>query len=259
MRFMARLAEKLSHDGLLLTAAAIANYPLGCLRKYRERRVRRRLRRSESLQDRFALICENNLWGSRESVSGEGSEAHYTENLRHWLEHAVPRYQVRSIVDAPCGDFNWMRLVLPRLTVTYNGIDIVESVIVGNTARYGSDSVSFNVGDIRSARIPDCDLLIIRDCLFHLSYNDIDQVLKNLSNARFRLLLTSTHIVEQGFVNTDIPSGEFRRIDVFQSPFCFRRASVLDAVDDYPAGYHTRRQLVLLAKSDVPTGLVFDE
>lgn len=255
MRLIDRLTAKLSQDGLLSTATAIAKYAFGWIRRQRKRQMRKRLYRKQSLEERFTFICDNNLWGGNESLSGEGSEVHYTENLRHWLEVAVSRYAIHSIVDAPCGDFNWMRLVLPRLAVTYHGIDIVKSVIAGNMARYGSSKVGFSVGDIRNARIPACDLLIVRDCLFHLSNRDIDQVLRNLSGVGFRFVLTSTHIVEQDFENSDIQSGDFRRIDVFRSPFGFQSVNVLEAFDDFPAGYHTKRQLVLLAKEHVPTRL----
>ena len=70
-------------------------------------------------KDRFSEIYRKNIWKSNESGSGKGSEVLYTENLRNWLLEILPKYKVEKFVDAACGDFNWMRLVIPKLDIKY--------------------------------------------------------------------------------------------------------------------------------------------
>jgi hypothetical protein len=96
---------------------------------------------------------------------------------------------------------------------------------------------------------------MVRDCLFHLSYADIDKFLSNIANMNFRFLLTTTHEVTVGFQNKDIITGDFRRIDLFSPPFNFRKDSVLESINDYPPDYPIKRRMILVAKDSVPTAI----
>ena len=213
----------------------------------------------DTYKERFTRIYQENFWRSAESGSGEGSEARYTERLREWLPRIIEKYGIKTFVDAPCGDFNWMRLVLPHTDVTYIGMDIVESVIASNNKKYEDEKTSFATADICEDTLPDCDILMVRDCLIHLSYRDIDRFLKNIAGLNYRYLLTTTHIVGDEFTNSDIPSGHVRLIDLFGKPFNFDRSKVLDRVDDFPKGYPIEREMILIRKADVPKGLELSE
>ncbi len=206
-----------------------------------------------SYKDRFIEIYEQNFWTSAESNSGQGSEIGYTERLRDWLPLIIKKHGITNIVDAPCGDFNWMKAVLPDLCVTYLGVDIVDLVIENNIQNHSTSGIKFRVADICSDRLPKCDLLIVRDCLFHLSYHDIGRFLKNIENVEYEFLLTTTHFSDDVQGNTDITTGDFRTIDLFDSPFCFSKNSVIDRVDDFPVGFPTEREMILVRKADVPT------
>jgi len=59
----------------------------------------------------FSQIHRNNLWGEQESVSGNGSSLAATANLRQELPPLLAGLNVTSLLDAPCGDFNWMKEV----------------------------------------------------------------------------------------------------------------------------------------------------
>ncbi|NND92967.1 MAG: class I SAM-dependent methyltransferase [Granulosicoccus sp.] len=238
----------------------LGSYPISKLfipYKYRRRWAYRKMLLGSSAKEKFSEIYEKNFWGSTESISGGGSEFDFTERLREWLVSAIPKYNVRTFVDAPCGDFNWMQHVLPDVDVEYFGFDIVDSVIVENARKHSTDSVHFAVADICTDELPPCDLLMVRDCLFHLSFEDIDRFLKNLSGIDYRYLLTSTHIVDPNFRNSNIATGHFRKIDLFKDPFHFREDSVLERIDDYPSGSKSPREMLLLEKVNVPTSLVF--
>ena len=171
----------------------------------------------KNISDRFKLIYENNLWSSEESFSGGGSEVAFTQYLQEWLVKTIPKLNIKNFVDDPCGDYNWMKLVVPKLNVTYIGLDIVPSIIYKNCQLYGNDNVKFKVSNICEDKLPSCDLIMVRDCLFHLSYEDIEKFLNNLKSTDYKYLLTSTHIVNKDFENKDIITGDFRKIDLFRA------------------------------------------
>jgi len=208
----------------------------------------------DSNKEKFSEIYSKNFWHSNESGSGMGSEIIYTETLRSWLIRAAPAYGVNKFVDAACGDFNWMKLVVPELDVEYYGFDIVDSVIEENIAKYSDDKVSFAVADICNDKLPDCDFLMIRDCLFHLSFSDINNFLLNLSRTNYRFLLTTTHSLEDTHVNQDIISGHFRHIDLFKTPFNFKENDIVEHCQDSITGF-TPREMILIAKENVPSSL----
>ena len=207
----------------------------------------------DDYKDRFKSIYAQRFWSSEESISGTGSTEHFTQNLRSWLPEVVARYDIQSIVDAPCGDFNWMRLTLPDMDVTYTGMDIVDALIAENTKNYTDEGISFAVTDICADPLPPCDLLIVRDCLFHLSFRDINRFLKNIATLDYKYLLTTTHLVEADHRNKDIATGDFRLIDLMATPFNFPAVAILDRVEDYPEGHNVKREMILLPKSAVPT------
>lgn len=251
MRSLRREIAKLRRDSVIETALAVLRYP----QTLRKRAAYRDMLGLDSPGKRFAEIYRRGLWHSRESGSGQGSEVAYTRNIREFLPKIIRKYDIRSMVDAPCGDFNWMRLVLPDVDVSYAGFDIVEPVIRENQRRYAGARVRFETADICADPLPAADLLMVRDCLFHLSFRDIDRFLRNIRRVEYRFLLTSTHLIESEATNLDIESGDFRLIDLFDAPFGFPPDAVLARVDDFPPGYSIRREMVLFRKEDVPGAL----
>jgi len=76
----------------------------------------------------FTQIYRSNAWLDTESKSGPGSTVSRTRLLRPRLTELVRNLGIRSLLDVPCGDFNWMRLTdLP--SVEYIGADIVPEII----------------------------------------------------------------------------------------------------------------------------------
>ncbi|MFI5348055.1 MAG: class I SAM-dependent methyltransferase [Elusimicrobiota bacterium] len=187
----------------------------------------------------FSEIYEKNLWTTGESRSGAGSELGYTENLRARLPELFERFKIRALIDAPCGDFHWMREVPLADGMSYVGLDIVSGVIAQNQERYGDARRRFLVSNITRDPLPDGDLLMCRDCLFHLSNEDALAALKNFAASNVPYLLTSTHVNRDGFANTNIKTGEFRRIDLFSEPFCLPK-DVLDRIEDFAPPFPPR-------------------
>jgi hypothetical protein len=203
---------------------SFAHFLLFCLRfplrKYRTLLFKRVVLRASTLEDRFTRIYQRKAWGSKESVSGPGSTLEMTIPIRKELPIVFDKFSIKSIFDAPCGDFYWMRLV--NLDgVLYTGGDIVRPLIDDLNKKYESEAISFIQMDITKSRFPKSDLVLNRDCLFHLSYLDILSVLSNFIASDSKYFLSTSHDKENNFSNFDITSADFRLIDLFAEPFCF--------------------------------------
>lgn len=192
-----------------------------------------------TLEQRFSRIYKINYWNNEESRSGQGSTLNLTENLRAELPKLFAQFNICKVFDGPCGDFNWMKLVVRDTEIIYIGADIVHELIEENIVRHTSPRVSFIKLDLRIDPLPNADLMICRDCLFHLSYRDTRMLLENFIKADIPYLLTTTYQNEATFKNTDIESGHFRKIDLLQEPYFFP-ANTIAEIKDYLPGEHPR-------------------
>jgi len=174
---------------------------------------------AQSPADVFTRIFQRNEWHNGESVSGHGSSLAYTANLRKELPALFTKHAIRSVFDAPCGDFNWMRQVVKEDDIDYRGGDIVRELVESNTRKYDARHLAFSIFDITIDEFPRADVWLCRDCLFHLSYSDIYKALANFSRSQIPFLLTTTHLNPDRVPNRDIRSGGYRTLDLFSPPF----------------------------------------
>jgi hypothetical protein len=139
----------------------------------------------------FDKIYQMNLFGSAESRSGGGSTMEQTANIRDALSSLFKSLGIKSLLDVPCGDFNWMRH-LDLSGISYVGGDIVGDCVTSNIKAYAGENVQFQQLDIVTDDLPKSDLIICRDCLVHLRFADSIQALKNFksSGAKYMLLTT---------------------------------------------------------------------
>lgn len=242
--------EKLRTNSLFSLLGKIICYLLN----FKYRLQYKEMLKKRTIKNRFNEIYKKNLWQSKETRSGEGSELNYTLTLRNWLIRKLKKLKIKILVDAPCGDFNWMKMVISRTNIYYFGFDIVNSIIEKNKL-YSNKKTIFKVANICKDPLPKCDLLIVRDCLFHFSYKDINKFLKNISKTRFKYLLITNHIVEKNFMNRDIITGDFRVINLFCYPFNFNNNEIVDRVKDCPKEYRPLREMILIRKKNVPMSL----
>jgi SAM-dependent methyltransferase len=165
----------------------------------------------------FSKIYKENYWVYGESVSGTGSDINQTNVIIVELEKLFQEFDIRSILDAPCGDFNWMDQVnLNR--IEYVGIDIVEDLISLNKSNYKDKiGVEFRTGNIITDDLPKVDLILCRDCLVHFSFADIQTTLSNFKRSGSKYLLTSSFIDHKN--NKDISTGFWRPINLSSPPF----------------------------------------
>lgn len=168
-------------------------------------------------KDVFRQIYIKNRWGNQESVSGPGSTLECTENIRRELPLLFKSLKIKTVLDAPCGDYNWFGLVQKETGVRYIGADIVPDLVARNQESFNSQDVSFTLLDITSEHLPEADLWLCRDCLFHLRNKDIANVLTQFKKSKIQYLLTSLH--PECLENTDIPTGSFRLLNLQLAPF----------------------------------------
>src|SRR5579862_3313707 len=121
----------------------------------------------------FEDIAAGNKWLNPESRSGDGSTLAYTRHLREQLAIFAETFEIRTLFDAPCGDFNWMKAVKFPDDLVYIGGDIVASLIEANRTKYARKSREFIEFDIVADKFPEADVWFCRDCLFHLSNQHI--------------------------------------------------------------------------------------
>jgi len=166
----------------------------------------------------FNEIYHRNYWGSAESRSGPGSELKSTEKLREFLPRIWKKYNIKTVLDAPCGDYNWMRAV-DKTDIDYIGGDIVSDCVENNNKKYRDGKVAFKVIDITKDELPKVDMVFCRDCLQHLSNEDVWKALKNFKKSGSSWLLTTSYPLTMK--NWDIQNGDYRPLNFLTVPFNF--------------------------------------
>lgn len=163
------------------------------------------------MKDLFTDIYKNNLWNGKESVSGVGSDSDQTMALVPLINAIFKNFDITSIVDLPCGDFNWMQKV-DLSDKKYIGVDIVDELITSNNELYSSANIEFISGDIFSFVIPEVDVLIIRDLLGHLSQKHIQDALTIVKRSKAKYLLSTTYTNRE--IRYEIETGGWHPINL---------------------------------------------
>lgn len=179
----------------------------------------RKLRKIGDAEARFTHIFHANKWRDADSRSGAGSSLKATVQVRQGLTQLFDDLGAQTVLDAPCGDFNWMQHVIADKPVNYIGSDIVKPLIDSNQSHYGDSNTRFTHADITTDTLPNADLWVCRDCLIHLSFDDIQRVVENCCRSSVRYWLTTTH--QNIRENIDIPTGHCRMINLERAPFNF--------------------------------------
>ncbi len=196
------------------------------------------------LKTRFTEIYKINMWGAEdgitETVSGPGSTLSHTAGIRRSMPALFQKHGIQSVLDAGCGDFHWMRQVVAESNVRYIGVDVVEELIASNNAKYSTDKIEFVSLDITQDDLPGVDLVICRECLFHLSNDEIADFFRNFLRSQSTYLLTTTYGDTASIRNRDVTTGFFRELDLVAEPFNLPH-NVIAGFDDTSEGKPKRR------------------
>jgi len=173
-----------------------------------------------SIEEIFSSTYVENLWGDSESRSGSGSRHSATSGWSSALQELLHDYEIKSVVDLACGDFNWMSRVNLH-GIRYTGVDIVDEMIRVNIEKHGSDSISFRQGNLLVDKVDRCDLVILRDVLVHLTLEDTFHAFLNILNSGSRYLLTTSFTNDRNNIDLQYSGEHWRPLSLHQAPFFF--------------------------------------
>lgn len=195
----------------------------------------------------FTTIYKTNEWKLGESVSGLGSEVRFTNRMRGELVDLIKRFDIKSIADAPCGDLQWMQHVNLG-TCRYIGIDIVQELIENNIKKFGATKEFQHLNLIDNV-IEKVDLILCRDMLAHLTYEQIFTALRNFKKSGSKYLLVTTGVTTTHNVDME-HAGECRRLNLELPPFNFPRPLAVIA-EDVPWAFESGKHLALWFLNDI--------
>ncbi len=185
----------------------------------------------------FSAIYETNMWQDPESRSGPGSNLERTRGIRKVLPVLMKKYGVNRLLDAPCGDFNWMNAVQFPEGFTYIGADIVPQLVESLSREFQTAHRSFMRLDVISDPLPRAQMWLCRDCFIHFSHEQAVSVLNKFADSEIDYLLTTTYSF--GCRNIDINMGEFRAINLQLAPFHLPQP--IESIFDFDYPFPPRR------------------
>jgi len=178
---------------------------------------------NKEIESAFDRFFEGNKERRLESVSGMGSSLAATRIVREALPGLLGALDVRTLIDAPCGDYHWFSKVDYPLKL-YLGIEIVENLVRLNRERHNIPFRYFELGDVTEDVLPRVDAIFCRDCMVHLPNELVARSIRNFVASGSRYLIT-TNFVDLGNkeindrVNKDITIGQWRPISLTSAPF----------------------------------------
>jgi hypothetical protein len=189
------------------------------------------------MREELQKVFEHRDWSrGTEGVSKSGFNASLraTKRLRAALPRLFETYQIKRFADAPCGDFFWMQHI-DLSGIEYWGWEI-SNTLNGFNQQFASETRHFALGDITSDTLPAVDMLMVRDCLVHLTFDMRWAFFENFvaSNIEW-LLITSWIKPENRWV---YKNGGEKSFNMQAAPFCFGapREFILETADTLPVG-----------------------
>jgi hypothetical protein len=174
------------------------------------KQIRSKNKIPETSQDRLRV--------HRESICGTGFSFEATKEIRRSLPLLFTFLGINSMLDAKCGDFSWLKYCDFRLK-NYIGVDLLADITDRNNRLFADVNKRFVTADITKDFLPECDLILSRDCFVHYCFEDIFAALQNFSLSGAEYLLTTTFPKTK--VNSDIKTGGWRTLNLQLPPFNF--------------------------------------
>jgi hypothetical protein len=182
------------------------------------RHVRDRIVRPRDHGVIFSRIHRENAWGDAESASGGGSTRARASAFLDDLVATLHDLDIRVLLDAACGDFNWTGPVADAVE-RYIGVDVVPALVAANQARHGGPGREFLLRDLTRDALPAADAVLCRDCLVHFSFADARAALANLQRSGARYLIATTFVDRDR--NVEARTGWWRTLNLEAPPFDF--------------------------------------
>lgn len=198
----------------------------------------------------FGDVYRRNLWGDAESVSGPGSTRARGSDFMDDLVALLRGLGTRTLLDAPCGDFNWIAEAADAVE-RYVGVDVVPELVEHNLRHHLTERRSFARADISRDPLPAADVVLCRDCLVHFSTQDVWATLANFRRSGSRHLLTTTFV--QRAANGYIRTGSWQPLNLQAAPFHFPPPlALVDERCTHTGGIYRDKRLALWEIASLP-------
>ena len=172
----------------------------------------------------FSKIYKEGLWNEG---SGDGSKIENVEEYVDILQKYIDKPEIKTVIDLGCGDWQFSKF-LDLSSVSYLGVDVVESVIESISTSYSASNIKFISRDITTYEIPKADLIICKDVLQHLCNKDVVTILvKIITSSKFSLITNDFN--PENTENKDIDNGDYRCLDLTLSPFYLDVVTILES------------------------------
>lgn len=172
----------------------------------------------------FSKIYKEDLW---HGGSGAGSKLENVKEYVDILQKYIDKPEVKTVLDLGCGDWQFSKF-LDLSSVSYLGVDVVESVVESNSTSYSASNIKFISRDITTYELPKVDLIICKDVLQHLCNKDVVTTLvKIITSSKFSLITNDFN--PENTENKDIDNGNYRCLDLTLSPFYLDVVTVLES------------------------------
>lgn len=179
---------------------------------------------SESIENIFTPMFGVDQKDPFASSSGSGSNLMQTAVIRKEIPKLIRQLDIKTVLDAPCGDFFWMQTV-DLCVEKYMGIDVIKKLIQKNQKNYGNERREFIHLDMTVDSLPKADLILCRDCLVHCSFADIAAILQQFKKSGSKYLLTTSFPGRAE--NRNICTGDWFPIDLTSPPFSLPKPLVV--------------------------------
>ena len=165
----------------------------------------------------FDHIYATNVWGGagdianhlagKQTLSGGGSWQHVTVSVRQCISKWLVKYEIKSLLDVPCGDVNWQHLIPelggPGSHTVYVGGDIsnialrrarmrTEASVKGFRFKWFDSVTSKYTIDPTGPVGPPPDAVMFRDFIQHIAVADGKRAMEKARLDGVQYLLVST-------------------------------------------------------------------
>jgi SAM-dependent methyltransferase len=173
------------------------------------------------------------------------------------LQSFISNNKIKSVTDVGCGDWQFSQHMYWS-GITYNGFDVVESIVKDNQSKFGSKNTNFHTLSAISD-LPKADLVVCKDVLQHLPNAEVVAYLNFFyENYKYAIItndirmvhISDEHEIALGpeSINHDVPHGGYRLIRPDLSPFNFNVAVLLRWSIDDPKIRWTKDACLLLSR-----------
>lgn len=173
----------------------------------------------------FSHIYSNNVWGDGsilKPLSGPGSLPDNAKPYVDFIADAINRFSLATVLDVGHGDWNMWRDYRFE-NINYLGVDVADRVSINNMEKFGSKNIKFRQVD-KFDPLPSADLLLCKDVLQHLSYEDIHIILSQISKFKFLGICNDIHLYVPLLRNIRVSvqlRTRLRKLYKFESPFYY--------------------------------------